>query len=267
MNLQHRAAVDVAITSGAVFALGLKFMGTQNQKAAAIMQKTAETWLSLTEECHEDLMSSAFIHHCIGTVVLAWSMVKAGSGDVECLRMCRKLSKILPEEVNFGLHLATCQATGFLFLGGCKMSLKRDHDSIATMFVALMPKYPSAIQDNSQYVWILRHLAALCVEFRACIPQMNDGYICREASATVLYQNGQQEIVNMPGVLPPINQVETVTFRGSVGSYKCLPLVLRPEQIREAFSNEGKVLMKRECEADLIDLLKEEVKLICCLKK
>ena len=235
-------------------------MGTQNQKAAEIMKKTAEKWLKLSVICHPDLMSSAFIHHCIGTVVLSWSMVRAGSGDVDCLRMCRQLSKILPEEVNFGLHLATCQAIGFLFLGGCKMSLKRDHDSIATMFVALMPKYPASVRDNSQYVWILRHLAALCVEFRACIPQMSDGYICRDSTATVLYKNGEKEVVKMPGVLPPLENVEKVTIRGKVGSYQCFPLVLRPEQLQEVFSNDGKVLMKRECEAALIDDLKDEVR-------
>ena len=168
------ATADLCITVGACFAMGLKFMGTQHVGAASALGEIARRLLAhLTNDdfCgSNDFVSATILEHALGTIVLAWALVKSGSGDLELLRVCRTLSNRLPKKVNYGLHLAVSNAIGLLFLGGCRYSLKNDVDSVAIIFIALMPKYPCHPNDNNQHLQPLRHLASLPAERRAIVP-------------------------------------------------------------------------------------------------
>lgn len=51
-------------------------------------------------------------------VLLATSMVMAGSGNLKVLQLCRFLHKRTFGEMNYGFHMAHHMALGLLFLGG-----------------------------------------------------------------------------------------------------------------------------------------------------
>ena len=50
------------------------------------------------------------------------SQVVSGSGDLEVLRLVRRLRvRVGHPEVHYGSHMATHMALGLLFLGGCRL--------------------------------------------------------------------------------------------------------------------------------------------------
>lgn len=54
-------------------------------------------------------------------VLLATSMVMAGSGNLKVLQLCRFLHKRTFGEMNYGFHMAHHVALGLLFLGGGRL--------------------------------------------------------------------------------------------------------------------------------------------------
>lgn len=99
-------------------------MGTQNIEASKTLKEIAVTLIGHFENKDfgetNDFVSTTILEHAVGTVLLSWALIKAGSGDLELLRLCRKISLRLPKKVNYGLHLALSDAIGILFLGGCR---------------------------------------------------------------------------------------------------------------------------------------------------
>ena len=82
-----------------------------------------------------------------------------------------KLSKIIRALKTIGqkswkLMLAIHQAIGFNFLGACQYSLSSDKISLATLFISLIPKYPTGVDENHQIVQTQRHLAVLAARKR-----------------------------------------------------------------------------------------------------
>jgi anaphase-promoting complex subunit 1 len=86
------------------------------------------------------------------------------------------------------MHLAIADAIGILFLGGCRYSLKNDLNSLAIMFIALMPKYPAHANDNDQHLQALRHLACLPAEKRAVIPVNTNKKIIHNTEMTIKFK-------------------------------------------------------------------------------
>ena len=186
VDMAATATADLSITVGACFAIGLKYMGTQDQSAASSLSAVTKKILEHLKNDHfggsNDFVSTTVLEHALGTILLSWALVKSGSGDLEVLRICRFLSNRLTTKVNYGLQLALADAMGILFLGGCRYSLKNDLSSIAIMYIALMPKYPSHPNDNNQHLQALRHLASLPAEKRAIIPISGHQKIIQDAN-------------------------------------------------------------------------------------
>jgi anaphase-promoting complex subunit 1 len=92
-----------------------------------------------------------------------------GSGDLECIRICRYLkSRIGPQmsHVTYGSQMAVNMAMGLLFMGGGRYTLKTDSLSVALMICAFYPHFPVDSNDNRFHLQAFRHLYVLASESR-----------------------------------------------------------------------------------------------------
>lgn len=117
----------------------------------------------------------AAIESCLLIVLISLSLVFAGSGNLEILRICRMLGARLAagpyQCVTYGSHMAVHMAIGFLFLGAGRFTLQRTPEAIAALVCALFPKFPVHSNDNRYHLQAFRHLYVLAVEPRILMPR------------------------------------------------------------------------------------------------
>mmetsp|Transcript_39962 Transcript_39962/g.29468 ORF Transcript_39962/g.29468 Transcript_39962/m.29468 type:complete len:109 (+) Transcript_39962:154-480(+) len=101
----------------------------------------------------KNMIDKATAQTCLCVCALATSVVMAGTGDVDCLRLLRVLRKRI-ESMNegnpsfYGYNMAINMAFGFLFLGSGAFTFSRSDLSIAALLCALYPVFPAAPNDN-----------------------------------------------------------------------------------------------------------------------
>eukprot|EP00034_Subulatomonas_tetraspora_P001759 GABW01002100.1.p1 GENE.GABW01002100.1~~GABW01002100.1.p1 ORF type:complete len:99 (+),score=8.09 GABW01002100.1:110-406(+) len=57
--------------------------------------------------------------------------------------------------------MATSMAIGFIFMGGCTHTFRRDVQARAVLFTSVLPLLPMATSDNSELIQPARHLYVL----------------------------------------------------------------------------------------------------------
>ena len=114
------AQSDLCIGVGAAFVLGLKYAGTYNPKAVetirGIFTKIDEIYKTLGPELSADFLSHGQLRQSIGTVLLSWSLVVAGSGDTELFGHLHRYATEVPKigeavKVSFGQELGQFSIT------------------------------------------------------------------------------------------------------------------------------------------------------------
>ena len=111
---------------------------------------------------------------CISVKLLSLAVLMAGTGDLATLRLCRALrQRVGPQhhQVTYGNHMCHAMATGLLFLGGGKYSLKTTPLAIGALLCALYPHFPLTSTDNRYHLQAFRHLYVLACEPRLIIPR------------------------------------------------------------------------------------------------
>ncbi|CAG5118740.1 unnamed protein product, partial [Candidula unifasciata] len=145
IDLQTMSQAHCNITSGACMVMALKFAGSANREAFK-------------------------------------TLVMAGTGDLVTLRICRALRRrVGPQyhQFTYGNHMCTAMATGLLFLGGGKFTLKTTPDAIGAMLCAFYPQFPQSSTDNKYHLQAFRHLYVLACEPRVIIPKdVDTGRFC-----------------------------------------------------------------------------------------
>lgn len=84
-------------------------------------------------------------------ILLAISLVFAGSGDLEILRIIRYLRSRIGTQhphVTYGSHMAIHMSLGFLFLGAGRFTIAKTPEAVAALVCALFPKFPTHSNDN-----------------------------------------------------------------------------------------------------------------------
>ncbi len=108
--------------------------------------------MAISKRSVAELAGKATMEQTICIMVLALSLVMAGSGDLEVIRLVRFLrSRVGPQKystVTYGSHMALHMALGLLFLGGGRYTLNTEPESVAAMVVAFFPKFPTHSNDN-----------------------------------------------------------------------------------------------------------------------
>lgn len=160
------------IIAGACLSIGLRYAGSANPDAYKVLLHFVDTYISLLAPLATDFASKlikSIIKTCLDIIVISASLVVAGSGDLELMRRIRKLHNRVNGETNYGNHMASHMALGFLFLGGGAYTLKTSNIAIAALVASLFPKFPQSITDNKFHLQAFRHLWVLAVEARCLI--------------------------------------------------------------------------------------------------
>lgn len=158
------------VIAGACFSIGLRFAGTGDRRAASAILERVMEFKDLRDGT--DPVSCALrppvsvLEMCLGSAALALSMVLAGTGDLEALRLLKILRWRCDENINYGSHMAFGAAIGLLFLGGGTCTLGREPADIAALVLAFYPRFPATTSDNQYHLQALRNLYALAVKCR-----------------------------------------------------------------------------------------------------
>jgi anaphase-promoting complex subunit 1 len=158
------------VIAAACFSIGLRFAGTGDKDAASAIYERVEELLELRDASSPSSAAlrppSPVLEMCLGCASISLSMVLAGTGDLDALRLLKILRWPCTVEINYGSHLAFGTAIGLLFLGGGTCTLGRDPQDIAALIMAFFPRFPSSTADNQYHLQALRNLYALAVKHR-----------------------------------------------------------------------------------------------------
>ncbi|XP_055370778.1 anaphase-promoting complex subunit 1 isoform X2 [Condylostylus longicornis] len=170
------------IVAGASLCIGLKYAGTENHKAFKALKRTIKLILSWNGQYVGEFAGKATVESSLILVLISLSLVYAGTGNIEILRIIRYLrSRIGPShsQVTYGSQMAIHMALGFLFLGAGRYTLSRTPEAIAALICALFPKFPNHSNDNRYHLQAFRHLYVLAVEPRLFLPRdIDTGKLC-----------------------------------------------------------------------------------------
>jgi anaphase-promoting complex subunit 1 len=172
-KLFDRQAVRVMyahVIAGACFSIGLRFAGTGNREAAEAIFERVMEFRGLrdgvdTVSCNLRPQTPV-LEQCLGCAALSLSMVMAGTGDIDVLRLLKVLRWRCDEDIQYGSHMAFSAAIGLLFLGGGTSTLGREPEDIAALLLAFYPRFPSSTSDNQYHLQALRNLYALATRRR-----------------------------------------------------------------------------------------------------
>ncbi|KAL6068526.1 Anaphase-promoting complex subunit 1 [Balamuthia mandrillaris] len=179
----------INILAGACLSLGLRFAGSSDGAAYALLLEQVEYMQKRLRVAPEQ--DYPMVETCLNMATLSLSLVMAGTGHLPTLRLLRSQHRrVRPrhphnrsqrqeenltdlfsrngsrEAVSYGTHMATNMALGLLFLGGGRYSLGTQNHQIAALVCALYPRFPLDCQDNRYHLQAFRHLYVLACEER-----------------------------------------------------------------------------------------------------
>ncbi|XP_056632382.1 anaphase-promoting complex subunit 1 isoform X1 [Diorhabda sublineata] len=202
------------IVTGACFAMGLKFAGTAEEEAYETLLYFCHMFTSLTGKSIAELAGKSTIETCLNVLLLSVSMVMAGTGNIEIMRLVRHLRRRVGVSsspvVTYGSHLAIHMALGLLFLGGGRYTLSNSASSVAALICAFYPKFPTHSNDNRYHLQAFRHLYVLAVEARLIIPKEVHLDEISYANLRVVKLDGTVLNVKGPGIIPDLNTLTKV---------------------------------------------------------
>ncbi|KAK9683476.1 hypothetical protein RND81_10G143700 [Saponaria officinalis] len=181
MEVDEEAVVQayVNIVTGACISLGLKYAGSRNGNAQELLYSYAIYFLneikpvSTSVGCMFPRGLSKFVDRstleiCLHLVVLSLTMVMAGSGNLQTLRLLRFLRNRNSSDgqASFGIQMTVSLAVGFLFLGGGMRSFSTSKSAIAVLLATIYPRFPTGPNDNRCHLQAYRHLYVLATEPR-----------------------------------------------------------------------------------------------------
>ncbi|XP_041774338.1 anaphase-promoting complex subunit 1 [Anopheles merus] len=174
-----------SVVCGSAVAIGLRYAGTASESAVETLDHYLQYFIEQGVRLHKGsaepptslarLVGSQVIENCTMMLLLALSLVLAGTGSLRVLRPIRMLrSRIGFQHVTYGSHMAVHMALGFLFLGAGRFTLSRSPEAIAALVCAIFPKFPTYSNDNRYHLQAFRHLYVLAIEPRIFLPRSID---------------------------------------------------------------------------------------------
>ncbi|GAX79204.1 hypothetical protein CEUSTIGMA_g6644.t1 [Chlamydomonas eustigma] len=261
------ALAHVHGVTGACLALGIRYAGTGNEKAYSVLHHHVLELLAAKAKAPEavpvDLASQALpggdvsqppassttvqaalagcidkghLESCLCVVLLAMSVVMAGSGHPPSVNLIKQLiGRLHPGSVhqvsglgiNYGTNMALSMAMGFLFLGAGELTFSTSKEAVAALLVSLFPRLPTSTTDNRCHLQALRHLYALAAQPRCLTAiDIDSGQeVVVPLMVEMMVQDGAEraEVLSMeagmpmvtPCLLPERSQVSKITVCGA----------------------------------------------------
>uniref|UniRef100_A0A8C7YWB1 Anaphase-promoting complex subunit 1 n=1 Tax=Oryzias sinensis TaxID=183150 RepID=A0A8C7YWB1_9TELE len=235
------------ITAGACMALGLRFAGSANSDAFDCLHEFAKTFMKIM--AFAGTTSYYNLQTGLSMILLAMSMIMAGTGDLKVLQLCRFLHKRTGGEMNYGFHMAHHMALGLLFLGGGRYTLSTSNSAIAALLCALYPHFPAHSTDNRYHLQALRHLAVLAAEPRLLVPVDVDSlkpcYVLLEVTYkdTKWYKETTVELM-APTLLPELHLLKRVKVKGPRYWELSVDLSKETQHLKSILSRDGVLYVK-----------------------
>lgn len=215
-DMDHEAICQAYcnIVTGAAMVIGLRFAGTENPIAFKTLKKIITFFLSANGQYIGEYAGKATVESCIILVLIALSLVFAGTGNLHILRMIRMTrSRIGPQnsQVTYGSHMAIHMALGFLFLGAGRYTISRRPEAIAALVCALFPKFPTHSNDNRYHLQAFRHLYVLAVEPRLFLPRdIDSGKLVVCKLSYIEFNQKNISVTMAPSILPELDTLKAV---------------------------------------------------------
>uniref|UniRef100_A0A673NM55 Anaphase-promoting complex subunit 1-like n=1 Tax=Sinocyclocheilus rhinocerous TaxID=307959 RepID=A0A673NM55_9TELE len=219
LNMETLVQAHDYIIAGGCLAVGFRFAGSANSDAFDCLYKFARNFMQCLTTSTATVTGQYNLQTCLSMVLLAVSMVMAGSGNLKVLQLCRFFHKRTFGEMNYGFHMAHHMALGLLFLGGGRYTLSTSNSAIAALLCALYPHFPAHSTDNRYHLQALRHLAVLAAEPRLLVPVDVDSLKPCYALLDVTYRETQwyeETTVELmaPTMLPELHLLKRIKVKG-----------------------------------------------------
>ncbi|XP_037553834.1 anaphase-promoting complex subunit 1 [Nematolebias whitei] len=253
INMETMAQAQDYITAGACMALGLRFAGSANSDAFDCLYEFARNFMKMMSFAGTATVGAQMGYYNLQTglsmILLAMSMVMAGTGNLKVLQLCRFFHKRTGGEMNYGFHMAHHMALGLLFLGGGRYTLSTSNSAIAALLCALYPHFPAHSTDNRYHLQALRHLAVLAAEPRLLVPVDVDSlkpcYALLEVTykETRWYKETTVELM-APTLLPELHLLKQVKVKGPRYWELSLDLSKETQHLKSILSRDGVLYVK-----------------------
>uniref|UniRef100_A0A671LZI8 Anaphase-promoting complex subunit 1 n=1 Tax=Sinocyclocheilus anshuiensis TaxID=1608454 RepID=A0A671LZI8_9TELE len=219
LNMETLVQAHDYIIAGGCLAVGFRFAGSANSDAFDCLYKFARNFMQCLTTSTATVTGQYNLQTCLSMVLLAVSMVMAGSGNLKVLQLCRFFHKRTFGEMNYGFHMAHHMALGLLFLGGGRYTLSTSNSAIAALLCSLYPHFPAHSTDNRYHLQALRHLAVLAAEPRLLVPVDVDSLKPCYALLDVTYRETQwyeETTVELmaPTMLPELHLLKRIKVKG-----------------------------------------------------
>lgn len=218
---QHAFQVYYSIIGGAYFAIGLRYAGSQDDRAKTVLVDGIKTWIEILESFKSSKRLRVVLEACVSISCVSLSLILAGSGDLEAFKLIRAILAVREgqeSEASFGSFFALHESLGYLFLGGGTMTLKSDPLSIAYILIACFPFFPNYTSDNEQHLQALRHFFVLAVESRLLETRDCHSLELLSTPVQILTKdfNGMPRSVHQttPVLLPKLSSIERIVLPG-----------------------------------------------------
>ncbi|XP_046885397.1 LOW QUALITY PROTEIN: anaphase-promoting complex subunit 1 [Hypomesus transpacificus] len=249
LNMETLAQAHDYIIAGACMAVGFRFAGSANSDAFDCLYKFARTFMQGLTSATATVTGPYNLQTCLSMVLLAVSMVMAGSGNLRVLQLCRFLHKRTSGEMNYGFHMAHHMALGLLFLGGGRYTLSTSNSAIAALLCALYPHFPAHSTDNRYHLQALRHLGVLATEPRLLVPVDVDTLKPCYALLDVTYKESQwyeETTVELmaPTMLPELQLLSRIRVKGPRYWELSIDLSKGTQHLESILSRDGVLYVK-----------------------
>ena len=155
----------------------------------------------------------------------------AGTGDLDVLRLLRRLHGRGHDEANYGGHMAAHMAIGLLFMSGGQYTLGTSLLATAALFCATYPKFPVTPADNNFHLQALRHLWILAADRRCLIPRSVDTFQPALVPIKVFLKSDVTKSgidLTAPCLLPDLAMISSIETASPEFKHVVLDFVARP---------------------------------------
>jgi hypothetical protein len=210
---------------GALLSLGIRYAGTADKSVATVLIEEVLNFrrfklqvlggpLDVTEQ-NKNNVERHTLFTVVSAGVLAVGLIMAGTGDVECLRLFKRVRKWLEPDAHYGYNMAVHMAIGFLFLGNGQYSFRTDEFGIACLICSVYPKFPSCAGDNRYHLQALRHFYLLACERRLIVTKDADSKSLVSVPVSIRYKDIGTIHAETPIALRPISLVDSIEIFGA----------------------------------------------------
>ncbi|XP_067639434.1 anaphase-promoting complex subunit 1 isoform X2 [Eurosta solidaginis] len=222
IDYESEAQAWCNVIAGASFCMGLKYAGSENAEAFKTLHKALKTFIGFQSKHVFEFAGYTTVECCLMVILISISLVFAGSGDLEILRIIRYLRSRISfrdrcrvnynPNVTFGSQMAIHMSLGLLFLGAGRYTIANTPEAVAALICAFFPKFPNHSNDNRYHLQAFRHLYVLAVEPRLFLPRDIDTKKLCLCHISVL-EVGSKELRRLPMapcMLPPLDSLRKV---------------------------------------------------------